>query len=471
MINYKNFRKIVSIVIIIAFVFYFQSNILLHAQDQNVDEILDEFTRAKNDFSNDEFENLKKRIDRLFKHIIENKNGPFFNHKRKKEVLGQCYLLLGAIDEKEGDIDAAKKNYQTAIVKYDTETVYGIDLNNLPIHKRTLIEERFKKAKRNYLQGKFEHSEKILTALRLMLDINKKGDKELLGKVYILLGASNEKLFGTKPTGKQKKLLKHYYRKKARKILPPKSVKVSTKDGKVIAKEKCNPIEGIDLTDLTYFKKYYYKKKFPWPWVIGGAAVIGVVVYFLIKPKKKYTLTVTKGEGVNGDPDAGTTTHAEGSTINYSYSLQGGYSNLLVLLDGIEVPSAGTIEMNRDHTLRATADELNFDTDKVNFSIPEGSTGYFNVKLSVQPPSKIDVEVFRESGDEDITVVSGATFTFTTSNWNTYQTVTLHAAEDNDDRNSWAIVAITALEIPKETVTVIESDNDKDNALDISISN
>jgi len=68
-----------------------------------------------------------------------------------------------------------------------------------------------------------------------------------------------------------------------------------------------------------------------------------------------YTLTVTLGSGVNGTPAAGSTTHEENSTVNYSYTAQSGYGNLAVTLDGAPVGNSGTINMSANHTLDATA--------------------------------------------------------------------------------------------------------------------
>ena len=73
--------------------------------------------------------------------------------------------------------------------------------------------------------------------------------------------------------------------------------------------------------------------------------------YFSIK----HTLTVTKGTGVDGTPNSGTYTHNEGDTVNYNYSLQSGYTNLVVTLDDNTVANSGIITMDSEHTLTATA--------------------------------------------------------------------------------------------------------------------
>jgi hypothetical protein len=105
-------------------------------------------------------------------------------------------------------------------------------------------------------------------------------------------------------------------------------------------------------------KKPGKKKKFPVFLVVGGIAVVAIIVALLLKKKKEtktYILTVTRGEGVDGTPNPGTMTYNEGAAVNYNYSMQNGYKDLVVTLDGNVVTSSGTITMNSDHTLSAAA--------------------------------------------------------------------------------------------------------------------
>ncbi len=99
------------------------------------------------------------------------------------------------------------------------------------------------------------------------------------------------------------------------------------------------------------------KKGGKFPWLIVAAVVIigGAAVYFLVLKKKNYTLTTTVGEGVTGTPTSGPTTHKKGTVVNYDYSLQSGYNDLSVTLDGAPVAASGTVTMNGDHTLAASA--------------------------------------------------------------------------------------------------------------------
>ena len=93
-------------------------------------------------------------------------------------------------------------------------------------------------------------------------------------------------------------------------------------------------------------------------------------------------------------------------------------------------------------------------------TVPEGSTATFQVKLNTAPVISTTVTVSRVSGDADITVQSGGSLVFNASNWNTYQTVTLRAAEDADQINGSAIIRCGAPGLANKDVTVTEQDND-----------
>ena len=69
-------------------------------------------------------------------------------------------------------------------------------------------------------------------------------------------------------------------------------------------------------------------------------------------------------------------------------------------------------------------------------TVPEGSNATFQVKLNTAPTNSTTVSVNWVSGDTDITVQSGGSLVFNAGNWNTYQPVTLAAAEDSDTVNS-----------------------------------
>jgi hypothetical protein len=343
--NYRHIKKIISIIVMGTFLF--QMHIWLHAQSEG--EIVRQFQKAKNRYLNGQYVNAKTRIERVISIIIE-------KDISRSDILGGCYLLLGAIYEKEGKQYLAEENYRKATGDCGIMKVEGVDLGSLNLYR------------------------KIVEAGIIVQP-------------------------GTKP-----------------------------------------------------------KKKFPWLLVAGSVVVVGLVVYFLVlKPKKKYQLTVEWGEGVYGEPGPGTYKYKKGEVVNYSCHMEDGYSQLQVYLDNQPVDPSGQVTMDRDHTLTATANTnvVDFVTDRDSVEIAEGGTAAFKVKLSAQPRTDVHVIVERVSGDSDIHIVPGADLTFTTSDWETFKEVGLQANEDDDDENGTAVIRLSADGIPGKTINALEEDNDK----------
>jgi predicted RNA methylase len=108
-------------------------------------------------------------------------------------------------------------------------------------------------------------------------------------------------------------------------------------------------------------------------------------------------------------------------------------------------------------------DTLAIVTDATNLTVPEEGTATLKVKLSHQPSGNIEVTLaIDESGDPDITISSPASkrLSFTTSNWDSWQTVTLAAAKDSDVVNGTATLRLTSAGIASKTVALTEQDND-----------
>ena len=110
-------------------------------------------------------------------------------------------------------------------------------------------------------------------------------------------------------------------------------------------------------------------------------------------------------------------------------------------------------------------------------TVPEGSTASYKVKLKSQPTGNVTVTVARKSGgDTNLTVDTDPnttgnqnTLTFTTTTWSTDQTVTLQAAEDNDNAHGSAVFTHTAsgadytepgATLTATTLTAVEDDNE-----------
>ncbi|HEY6167374.1 MAG TPA: PKD domain-containing protein, partial [Verrucomicrobiae bacterium] len=93
-------------------------------------------------------------------------------------------------------------------------------------------------------------------------------------------------------------------------------------------------------------------------------------------------------------------------------------------------------------------------------TVLEGGSNSFTVQLNIQPDTNVNVAVAFGSGDTNLSVLGSATLMFTPTNWMVPQTVVIGAAEDNDNTNAQAVLALTLSGITNQTVTVTEADND-----------
>ena len=66
-------------------------------------------------------------------------------------------------------------------------------------------------------------------------------------------------------------------------------------------------------------------------------------------------------------------------------------------------------------------------------TVREGSSATYSVRLNTRPSSAVTITATQADGsDPDLTVIKGASLTFTATNWNVPQQVTIGAAEDDD---------------------------------------
>jgi len=93
-------------------------------------------------------------------------------------------------------------------------------------------------------------------------------------------------------------------------------------------------------------------------------------------------------------------------------------------------------------------------------TIDEGQTTTFTVALVMDPQGEVEIMVAPQSGDPDITVISGGLLIFDSSNYLVPQTVTLGAVEDSDRLNGEAIIWISAPVCYTGKVIAGEWDND-----------
>ena len=95
-------------------------------------------------------------------------------------------------------------------------------------------------------------------------------------------------------------------------------------------------------------------------------------------------------------------------------------------------------------------------------TIAEGNTGTYTVELNTQPTAQVTVDI--STSNTDVTT-SPTMLTFTTSNWNSAQTVTVTAGQDADTADDTAVLTLNPsgadyASVSDATVTVTVTDDD-----------
>ena len=103
------------------------------------------------------------------------------------------------------------------------------------------------------------------------------------------------------------------------------------------------------------------------------------------------------------------------------------------------------------------SDELEFTLTGSPLAIDEGDSGTFSVRLSLDPGGAKTVQI--EPNSASVTV-NPSTLSFTAGNWQTDQTVTVTAPEDDDASNDSVGIALEAMGVKDGLVSVTVTDND-----------
>ena len=163
------------------------------------------------------------------------------------------------------------------------------------------------------------------------------------------------------------------------------------------------------------------------------------------------TVTVVAAQDADAVNDTASISH----TVNASRSADE--------YDGVAIAAVG-VSVTDDDTASVTVSETTV-------SVAEGANNTYTVVLKTQPSADVVISV-ASSGSPDVSV-SPATLTFTSSNWDTVQTVTVAAAQDADAVNDTASIThtVNALQSADEydnvtiaAVTVSVTDDDDDTA-------
>ena len=150
------------------------------------------------------------------------------------------------------------------------------------------------------------------------------------------------------------------------------------------------------------------------------------------------TVIVSAAEDDDIAPGRGTVTHT---------AMDGGYSGVIESVTVTEVDD----------------DEPGLLFSGTPVTVPEGGMATYTVKLEYQPISSLSVLILRSSGDSDLTVDPGL-LSFSTTDWNVAQIITVSAAEDDDLTNGETVFRHSALGggygSLAQDLTMTEQDND-----------
>ncbi|HPT17380.1 MAG TPA: DNRLRE domain-containing protein, partial [Kiritimatiellia bacterium] len=107
-----------------------------------------------------------------------------------------------------------------------------------------------------------------------------------------------------------------------------------------------------------------------------------------------------------------------------------------------------------------TTATLAVEVNVTNVNVREAGGGRFFVRLNQDPGRSATVQISRSNGDEGLAIQSGATRSFTSRNWNTWQAVVLTAADDeNDDGETTTFqIALNGANAAAVTATALDDD-------------
>ena len=207
------------------------------------------------------------------------------------------------------------------------------------------------------------------------------------------------------------------------------------------------------------------------------------------RPNADVTMNVNLLDRTNDDTDV--TFKGQAGNIELTFTPENWNTAQTVTLAAAEDADAENGARNVDHSARmytsakATLPVTEIDNDEAGIivqdasgnavtalAVPEGGEASYQVMLASRPAQDVEVCIglsVQPNNDSDITFKGQASdvvalkLTFTAENWNTAQTVTLVAAEDNDDVNGARAVVNDAREyFPGEVaLTATEVDNDQ----------
>jgi len=412
----------------------------------NPDKIQEALTKT---FETDWFFTIEEK-DTYFKKIVEGLRREFMG-----TIPVERYLKQAEDDFENGKYDEAKYLYRVVAQKLPAKTFdQQIEKCDEATHKK-------QEALGLYQEQQYERA---YLALKLLLKISP-GDKQVKTAADWIETQKIAPLIET---------AKNYFKKKNYKDAGhffEWALTFKPDDAELQEKlTTCREILGIEqepgqTIQKEGIKKQGKKKKFPVLLVLLGTAAIGTALFLLLK-KKKAPAPTTGSIKVESSPDGAriwlNETDTGQTTPAILAGIQPGSHSIKLTKEGyLDYQVNVTVEVGKETLLFAPltpAPTPIFVTTSDTVTVPEGGQSTFQVKLSEKPISNVTATVRRISGDMDITIASGENLTFTSGNWDTYQAVTLNAAEDSDAENGETIFRISAAGIPDKDILAVEQD-------------
>ena len=111
-------------------------------------------------------------------------------------------------------------------------------------------------------------------------------------------------------------------------------------------------------------------------------------------------------------------------------------------------------------TATESENDLALQISSATLTVPEGGTSDLRVRLNTDPVHAYTVTVSRVSGDEDISIASGASLIFTSADYMNWQTSVVAAAQDADETEGSAVIRLSSAAADSVDVTATEQDDD-----------
>ncbi len=185
-----------------------------------------------------------------------------------------------------------------------------------------------------------------------------------------------------------------------------------------------------------------------------------IAVYLTVIGPSVHTITSSAGAGGSISP-AGAIQVTDGSSCTFTITPIAGYQINSVLVDGTSVGQVASYTFNNitgDHSITATFKFVSLEmiTDRNTVLVHQGRSASFQVKLNAPPGGKVVVTAARSGGTPAISIQGVTRLTFSSANWNTYQTFTLVATPDKTDLKKTATFQLSSAGLNTKQVTAVK---------------